>query len=233
MTDPSTPGRIVKYSEEWWATRSPEVRARRCHARNGKGDQCSKVAMEAQRVCGTHGGRAPAAKLAAQRRLDEASDRMVKQLLGIAESAESEAVKLAAVKDVLDRAMGKATTTVEVGPKTVQPWEEVMADVVGLERITRAESRARQGLPPDPPRALPASEPMEVVDTELVGDPEHGPRGRTRGDRPDDLTGPDASRSGPPSCLPGRELATLEDATADTAQANRAAARLRRVRLMR
>jgi hypothetical protein len=46
MTDPSTPGRIVKYSEEWWAARSPEVRGRRCHAKNGIGDQCGKVAME-------------------------------------------------------------------------------------------------------------------------------------------------------------------------------------------
>lgn len=230
MTDPSTPGRIVKYSEEWWATRSPEVRSRRCHAKNGNGDQCGKVAMEAQRVCGTHGGRAPAAKLAARRRLDEASDRMVKQLLGIAESAESEAVKLAAVKDVLDRAMGKATTTVEVSAKPA--WEEVMNDIVGVAQITRAESRARQRLTPEPP-ALVGSEPMEVVDAELVDEPEHGPRGRTPADRPDDPTDPDASRSGPPSRPPGRELATLEDATADTAAANRAAARLGRVRRMR
>jgi hypothetical protein len=193
--------------------------------------------MEAQRVCGTHGGRAPAAKRAAQRRLDEASDRMVKQLLGIAEGAESEAVKLSAVKDVLDRAMGKATTTVEVGPKAVQPWEEVMADVVGVEQITRAESRARQGLPPDEPRALPAPEPTEVVDGELVDEPDSRPaRGgavRATGDRPDDPTCPDAPRSGPPSRPPGRELATLEDATAGTAQANRAAARIGRVRRVR
>src|SRR6185312_14767556 len=39
----------------------------------------------------------PKAKAAARRRLDEAADRMAKQLLGIAESAESEAVKFAAV----------------------------------------------------------------------------------------------------------------------------------------
>lgn len=192
MTNPSTPGRIVKYSEEWWATRSPEVRARRCHAKNGTGDQCGKVAMEAQRVCGTHGGRAPAAKLAAQRRLDEASDRMVKQLLGIAESAESEAVKLAAVKDVLDRAMGKATTNVEIGPKPVLPYEQILNDIAGVAPITRAESGARQGMPPEEPPALPAAEPMEIeiVDAELIPEvpesrPGRGGATRTPGDRPD------------------------------------------------
>jgi hypothetical protein len=40
---------------------------------------------------------------------------MAKALLGIAQSAESEAVKLAAVKDALDRAGLKAPTQVEVG----------------------------------------------------------------------------------------------------------------------
>ncbi|WP_154677706.1 hypothetical protein [Mycolicibacter icosiumassiliensis] len=142
-------------------------------------------------------------------------------------------VALQAIRDALDRAMGKATTTVEIGPKPVQPYEEVLNDIVGVAHITRAESRARQGLPPDPPHALPASEPMEVVDAELVDEPEHGPRGRAPGDRPEDPTGTGAPRSGPPSRPPGRELATLEDATADTAQANRAAARIGRVRRVR
>ena len=54
-----------------------------------------------------------------------------------------------------------------------------MANIAGIATITRAESRARRGLPPDQPPAppaLPTSEveiEVEVVDAELV--PEHEP----------------------------------------------------------
>ncbi len=139
MSDnPSTTGRVVKYSEEWWATRTPEVRARRCHVIKKDGDQCGKVAMDGQRVCGTHGGRAPQAKAAARRRLDEAADRMARELLKIATTSESESVKLSAVRDALDRAGLKPPTQVEVGPKQPEPWEELLGD-----RRARDPSAAR------------------------------------------------------------------------------------------
>jgi hypothetical protein len=77
---------------------------------------------------------------------------MAKQLLEIALSAESEAVKLAAVKDALDRTIGKAPTTVEIGP--TKPYEEVFEGIAGL---SREESRAR-GRYADSPAAQPVED---------------------------------------------------------------------------
>lgn len=236
MTDPSTPERVVMYSEEWWATRTPEVRARRCHATNGNGDQCGKVAMEAQKVCGTHGGRAPQAKLAARRRLDEAADRMARELLNIATGAESEAVKLTAVRDALDRAGLKPPAQVELSAKPPEPYEELLGDVM---QITKAQHEAmkrgeyQSATLPDPPALPPADDRADVVDAEVVPDaPERPPRS-TGADAdcppaPEWAEPPPRSASGPPS----RELVPLEDAMADVNRTNRAAkvTRVRRAR---
>lgn len=219
MSDnPSTTGRIVKYSEEWWATRTPEVRARRCHVTKKDGDQCGKVAMDGQRVCGTHGGRAPQAKAAARRRLDEAADRMARELLKIATTSESESVKLSAVRDALDRAGLKPPTQVEVGPKQPEPWEELLGDVA---HVTRAQHEAmkRGEYVPAPPTPQPALPPRadDIVDAEVVEDtPE---RVGERADRPNVPDWAEPSPAAPPS----RELVTLEDAAAEVAASNRAA----------
>lgn len=219
MSDnPSTTGRIVKYSEDWWATRTPEVRARRCHVTKKDGDQCGKVAMDGQRVCGTHGGRAPQAKAAARRRLDEAADRMARELLKIATTSESESVKLSAVRDALDRAGLKPPTQVEVGPKQPEPWEELLGDVA---HVTRAQHEAmKRGeyipAPSTPQPALPPAD-ADIVDAEVVEDtPE---RVGERADRPNV---PDWAEP-PPAAPPSRELVTLEDAAAEVAASNRAA----------
>lgn len=214
MSDnPSTPGRVVKYSEEWWATRKPEVAARRCHVTKKDGEQCGKVAMDGQRVCGTHGGRAPQAKATARRRLDEAADRMARLLLGIAESAESEAVKLAAVRDALDRAGLKPPTQVEVGPKQPEPWEQLLGDVA---HVTKAQHEAMKRGEPLPPSPLPpAPEPLEVVDAEIVEDgPEHDAPVRRRPSWAEDADHAPQSARG--------QLVPLEQALEETAAANRA-----------
>lgn len=209
MSDPTTTGRIVKYSEEWWASRSPEIRARRCRGHNGEHEPCRKVAMEAQQVCRTHGGAAPQAKRKARQRLEEAQDRMARILLGIAEGAESEAVKLAAVKHVL--AIGgiseKHAVAVEV---ELKPYEELMSNLQGISPISRAESRERRGLP-----ALAGpTDPDAPIDAEVVEDPARDmgaahpdidgepPNGDRRGFRPD----PDSATG------PSRGLMTMEEA---------------------
>ncbi len=124
-----------------WSTYSrPE---RRCTAHSSRtGDQCKNSAIKGHNVCRYHGGAAPQTKQAAQTRLDNASELMAKQLLGIALSAESEAVKLAAVKDALDRTIGKAPTTVEIGP--TKPYEELFE---GITTMSRGESRRARGVP--------------------------------------------------------------------------------------
>jgi hypothetical protein len=102
-----------------------------------------------------HGGATQAAKAKARKRIEEAADRLARQLLGIAEGAESEAVRLAAVKDALDRAgvQAKTAAAVEV---TVKPFEKVFDAIAGGPR--------------NPQPALPAGE-SEIVDddTDTLG----------------------------------------------------------------
>ncbi|CAN5610131.1 hypothetical protein BH09ACT7_BH09ACT7_23430 [soil metagenome] len=220
MTDnPSTTERIVKYSEDWWATRTPEVAARRCHVTKKDGDQCGKVAMDGQRVCGTHGGRAPQAKAAARRRLDEAADRMARELLKIATTSESESVKLTAVRDALDRAGLKPPTQVEVGPKAPEPWEEVLGDVAHITRAQHEAMKRGEPVPPAPasPRALTPAD-ADIVDAEVVDAPvTHAERVGGAAGAPNVPSWAEP----PPAAPPSRELVTMEDAAAAVAAANR------------
>lgn len=225
---PEKPQRLKRLSEEWWAGYAHAEN--RCVAHSKSGDQCRRVARRGGTVCRHHGGAAPQVKAKARERLELAADRMARELLGIATGAESEAVKLAAVKDALDRAGLAAKQNVEVGVQ-LKPYEQVLNSMVGVEQITQAESRARQGLPPLA-LAAPADEPMEVVDAELVPEdepvarPSRGGAPRDGYDRADDPTDPAAT--------PSKALVPLDDALGDTAHANRAnAARLGRVRRVR
>ena len=94
-----------------WSTYSrPE---RRCTAHSSRtGDPCKKAAIKGHNVCRYHGGAAPQIKQAARTRLENAADLMAKQLLGIALTADSDGVKLAAIRDALDRAGLKAPSEV-------------------------------------------------------------------------------------------------------------------------
>jgi hypothetical protein len=197
---------------EWEGINNPKHRhmRQRCNGHKKNGEQCQKPAINGATVCRTHGGATRHVRDAARRRLEEAADRMAKQLLGIAESAESEAVKLAAVKDALDRAGLKPPTQVEVGVG-LKPWEQLVA---GMEPITRAESRARRGVadatPPLPPqRALTASDGAEIVDAEVVDPP-----GGHGGEMPATGWGNGPGAPPQPPTPPGTGLMTLEDANA-------------------
>jgi len=144
MGDLSAPKPVVKWSEEWWANAKSEVRAHLCTAHRKNGDRCKRAAITGGRVCTHHGGSAPAAKAKARQRLDAAADRMAHELLKMAvDENVSDAVKLVAIRDALDRAGLSARTavSVEVG---LRPFEQVFD---AISRGSRAESRRRRGIP--------------------------------------------------------------------------------------
>lgn len=80
-------------------------------------------------VCRHHGGASPHVKAAAKRRLELASDRLARQLLGMAEDPNmAPAIKLAALKDALDRAGLGARAALDVTHE-LKPWEKVLEGV--------------------------------------------------------------------------------------------------------
>jgi hypothetical protein len=174
MSDLSAPKPVVKWSEQCWANAKPEVQAHRCTAHRKNGDRCKRAAIAGGRVCTHHGGIAPAVKAKARQRIEDAADRMARELLKMAvDENVSDAVKLAAIRDALDRAGLSARTAVSVviAPK---PWEQIFDDITGG---SRAESRRRRGIPDDEldrwdttalETASPYPDEIEIVDAELV-----------------------------------------------------------------
>jgi hypothetical protein len=165
------------YSEDWWAEHDNE---NRCAAHRKGGERCRKIATRGARVCRFHGGAAGHVKRKARERLELAADRMAKELLGMATGAESEAVKLNAIRDALDRSGLGAKTEVAV---EIRPWEQLMGDITGVATISRAEHRAQQGGPFIDPAAL-----AEAIDAELV--------------EPADESGPERARKSHPGVTP-------------------------------
>lgn len=175
-SDPSSKPPFERLSEAWWASRKPEVRARRCTARRSDGTnvRCKNVALRMQTVCRYHGGAGKNAQAAARRRLAEAQDYLARLLLGLAESSESEAVKLAAIKHALT--LGGTTEKVEVEVE-MSPWQGIVTGINFGE--SRAQARARRG---DAPIEADDDDflDVEVIDDE-GDDPETGAVRHARG----------------------------------------------------
>lgn len=194
---------------------------RRCVAHKKDGEQCRRWAIRGGVVCQYHGGSAPQVLAKARENMALAADHNRANVQRLADAAESEQVRLQASNSLIDRVLGRPTTTVEIGPKEQAPWEELLGDVA---HITRAQHEAmKRGEPMPPasanPRALPPSD-ADIVDAEVVNAPaSHPERVGERADRPNV---PDWAEP-PPAAPPSRELVTLEDAAAEVAAANRAA----------
>lgn len=111
----------------------------RCTARRKNGKPCTNWAIRGASVCRMHGGGAPQVKRAAQVRLLMASDTLMAELLLIAlDKRQPTPVRLAAIRDALDRAGLSGKTEVEVDLK-VSKWDETVEAVVIEEKIIDAD----------------------------------------------------------------------------------------------
>ncbi|AEV73132.1 hypothetical protein MycrhN_2547 [Mycolicibacterium rhodesiae NBB3] len=214
-TDASNDEPVV-FADEW--NRGNPLR--RCVAKSSRtGKRCKRWAIKGSTVCPTHGGSTASVKRKARERIERAADRLSMELLGIATSAESEAVRLAAVRDALDRAglNPKTAVEVEVGLK---PFQKIFT---GIDRgLRRDGTRAPAPSLPAPPALAPAT--AEIMDAEVVDVPAAG------AERPYAPTAPanegDARKRPPPwrnekpspQRRPSTELQTLEAANADLAR---------------
>lgn len=112
------------------------------------GEPCKRWAIQGGTVCATHGGAAPQVKDKARQRLLEAVDPLMAELIRIALSAESEAVRVSAIKDALDRAGYSAKVKIE-SEVTVHDGDSVDHEIARLaaELAGRAEGRTPGGTP--------------------------------------------------------------------------------------
>ena len=85
-----------------------------CSAHRTNGDPCRAPAIRGGRVCVVHGGKAPQVRESARQRLLAFVDPALDQLRRLLDSADSDAVKLAAARDILDRCGYRPADKIEV-----------------------------------------------------------------------------------------------------------------------
>jgi hypothetical protein len=101
----------------------------RCIAHSSRtGLPCKKWPMKGQNVCRNHGGAAPAARRRAAERIALASDKAAAQLIAFMnDESVPHNVRLAAAKDLLDRAQVSGKQTVEL---EIPAWQQILEGVV-------------------------------------------------------------------------------------------------------
>lgn len=130
--------------DRWARSAHPD---RRCTAHRKNGDQCKNAARQGANVCDFHGARAPQVKRKARQRLEEAADRLACQLLRMATDDDvADSVKLAAIRDALDRAGLSAKTAVEIEVGPPKPYEQILDGITVLEGGSREVFRRSQAM---------------------------------------------------------------------------------------
>jgi len=140
FTDLSNNGPI----DRWERSDHPE---RRCTAHRKSGDRCKNAARIGTNVCDFHGAKAPQVKRKARQRIEEAADRMACELLKMAiDDNVADSVKLAAIRDALDRAGLSAKTAVEIEVGPPKPYEQILDGITVLEGGSREVFRRSQAM---------------------------------------------------------------------------------------
>jgi len=130
-----------------------DVPERQCTAHKRNGDRCKNAAIRGGTVCGYHGGNPPAVKAKARLRLEMASDRLARQLLNMTTDPNvADPVKLAAIKDTLDRSglAAKTAVSVEVGGKPFEMvFDSIMAGPRNAQPALAIEGENAPAIEPD------------------------------------------------------------------------------------
>lgn len=88
--------------------------AAKCHATNRQGKRCSQPAIHGGTVCRFHGGAAPQVKAKAMERLMALQSPAISRLAELIAQTEFPSTAMAAVRDALDRTLGKPAESVSL-----------------------------------------------------------------------------------------------------------------------
>ncbi len=175
----------------------------RCGAAKRDGDPCRKQPMRGTNRCRLHGGASPQAQRRARERIRDAADHAAAALIGFMENADVPwPTRLAAARDLLDRADVTGKTVVEV---EMRPWEILLSGISSERPSGRApEIDAAAQAEIDGYNREETERGGEIVDAELVEDEPPIAQDDNALDLPDNVTllratvGPNGTPPPPP-----------------------------------
>lgn len=163
---------MERLAKPWHPTARQPFRPTRCTGvvRNGvrAGRQCPLPSVLGTHVCQVHGAQLPVVRQAAQRRTDEArlrlihsADEAVDWLLDLGKNSASDAVRLGAAKEVLDRAGVRGGVEVDITVENKQDPATVLR-----EKINQVRERVISGeVVPSDTDSVELAEPGDTVGT--------------------------------------------------------------------